>query len=129
MSATADLDALPIVDFSALGTSEAADRALARELDGIFRSIGFCYFRNIGVAQSLVDGLFRESARFHALPEATKRALAMNATHRGYMAPNSSVNAEMSMQPSAPNDIDSPPNTTTHSCRTHNSSHRFALRG
>ena len=91
MSATADLDTLPIVDFSGLGTSEAADRALARELDGIFRSIGFCYFRNIGVPQGLVDGLFRESARFHSLPEATKRALAMNATHRGYMAPNSSV--------------------------------------
>jgi isopenicillin N synthase-like dioxygenase len=91
MSAAVELEALPIVDFSALGASEAADRALARELDSIFSGIGFCYFRNIGVSQPLVDGLFRESARFHALPEATKRAMAMNATHRGYMAPNTSV--------------------------------------
>ena len=91
MSNTVEHDALPIVDFSALGTNEAADSALAGELDAIFRGIGFCYFRNIGVPQSLVDGLFRESAGFHAQPEAAKRALAMNATHRGYMAPNSSV--------------------------------------
>ena len=91
MNAKLERETLPIVDFSALGSSEAADRALARELDGIFRGIGFCYFRNIGVGQDLVDGLFRESARFHAQPEAAKRRLAMNATHRGYMAPNSSV--------------------------------------
>jgi len=84
-------DTLPIVDFSALGASEAADLALARELDGILRTIGFCYFRNIEVSQELVDGLFRESARFHSLPEGEKRRLAMNAAHRGYMAPNSSV--------------------------------------
>ena len=91
MSTTVELDALPIVDFSELGRSEADDLALARELDGIFRGIGFCYFRHIGVVPGLVEGLFRESARFHAQPEADKRALAMNATHRGYMAPNSSV--------------------------------------
>lgn len=91
MSATATLDALPIVDFAGLGTSDAADRALARALDTIFSGIGFCYFRNIGVAPALVDGLFAASSRFHAQPEAAKRALAMNATHRGYMAPNSSL--------------------------------------
>jgi len=91
MTTTADLDTLPIVDFAALGTSDAADRALARDLDSIFSGIGFCYFRNIGVPQPLVDALFAASARFHAQPEPAKRALAMNATHRGYMAPNSSV--------------------------------------
>ena len=91
MSAVVDRDSLPIVDCGALGTSAAADRALAGELDGIFRTIGFCYFRNIGVGQDLVDGLFAASARFHGLPEAEKRALAMNAAHRGYMAPNTSV--------------------------------------
>ena len=91
MSATVEADSLPIVDFATLGTSHAADQALARQLDEIFSGIGFCYFRNIGVSQPLVDGLFAASARFHAQPEAAKRALAMNATHRGYMAPNSSV--------------------------------------
>src|SRR6476620_11381849 len=41
MSAAVELDALPIVDFSTLGASDAADRALARELDAIFSGIGF----------------------------------------------------------------------------------------
>ncbi len=85
------MDSLPIVDFSGLGSSLAADQALTGELDAIFRGMGFCYFRNIGVSQELVDGLFAASARFHTQSEAAKRALAMNATHRGYMAPNTSV--------------------------------------
>ncbi len=85
-----EADRLPIVDCAAIGT-EAGDRALAAELDTIFRSVGFCYFRNIGIAPELVDGLFAASRQFHAQPDAAKRALAMNATHRGYMAPNSSV--------------------------------------
>jgi isopenicillin N synthase-like dioxygenase len=85
------MQSLPIIDCAALGTSPAADQALARELDAIYSSIGFCYFRNTGVSQDLVDGLFAASRDFHSQPEAAKRGLAMNATHRGYMAPNTSV--------------------------------------
>ena len=84
------LDGLPIIDCAAIG-SAAGDHDLAQRLDAIFRTVGFCYFRNIGIAPEQVDGLFAASRQFHALPEAAKRALAMNATHRGYMAPNSSV--------------------------------------
>ena len=84
-------DALPIVDFAHLAASEAADRALAAELDTIFSTTGFCYFRNIGIPQAQVDALFAASANFHAQPESAKTALAMNATHRGYMAPNTSL--------------------------------------
>lgn len=82
---------LPIVDCAALGQSDAADLRLGQEIDVIFRDNGFCYFRNIGIGQDLVDGLFAASRQFHAQDEASKRALAMNDTHRGYMAPNSSV--------------------------------------
>ena len=82
---------LPIVDCLSLGRSDAADLRLGQEIDVIFRDNGFCYFRNTGIGQDLVDGLFAASRRFHAQDEASKRALAMNATHRGYMAPNSSV--------------------------------------
>ena len=81
-------DTLPIIDMGDLAAREAE---IARELDKVFSGIGFCYFRNIGVEQALVDGLFAASRAFHAQSEAAKRALAMNATHRGYMAPNSSV--------------------------------------
>jgi len=91
MSTTLETRELPIIDMSRLNDGAGGEAAIARELDAIFSTIGFCYFRNIGVDQSLVDGLFAASRRFHAQPEAAKRALAMNATHRGYMAPNSSV--------------------------------------
>jgi isopenicillin N synthase-like dioxygenase len=84
-------EALPVIDMAPLGTGEAADAALAAQLDAAFRTVGFCYFRNIGVAAPLRDGLFAASRQFHALPEAEKRRLAINAFHRGYMAPNTSL--------------------------------------
>lgn len=91
MSETVEADTLPVIDFGDLGRSPAADLALARQLDATFSALGFCYFRNIGVDAGLVDGLLAASRRFHELPDSSKRALMMNATHRGYMAPNTSV--------------------------------------
>jgi isopenicillin N synthase-like dioxygenase len=90
MSAAAETRELPIIDFSRLGDG-GGEAAIARELDETFSRIGFCYFRNIGVPDPLVRALFDASRRFHALPDAVKRALAMNSFHRGYMAPNTSV--------------------------------------
>ncbi len=81
-------DTLPIIDMAGLAAREAE---VAAALDHAFSTIGFCYFRDIGVDPALVDGLFAASRAFHAQPEAAKRALAMNATHRGYMAPNTSL--------------------------------------
>ncbi len=82
---TADT-ALPIIRFAG-----ADDESLARQLDAAFSQIGFCYFSEIGVDQSLVDGVFAASKRFHAQPRAAKDAIAMNRFHRGYMAPKTSV--------------------------------------
>jgi isopenicillin N synthase-like dioxygenase len=81
---------LPIIDMGALG-DPAGERDIARRLDEAFSRIGFCYFSNIGVAPELVAGVFEQSRRFHALNDAQKRALAMNDTHRGYMAPKTSL--------------------------------------
>ena len=88
MRTTLETRELPIIDMAGLAADPAA---IARQLDDVFRHLGFCYFRNIGIDPATVAGLFEASRRFHAQPEAAKRALAMNATHRGYMAPNSSV--------------------------------------
>lgn len=79
-------DTLPIIRFAG-----ADDESLARQLDGAFSNIGFCYFSEIGVDASLVDGVFAASKRFHAQPRAAKDAIAMNSFHRGYMAPKTSV--------------------------------------
>lgn len=82
---------LPIIDLSRLADGEAGEQAVAAELDAIFSTVGFCYFRNIGISPALTEGLFAASRAFHAQSESAKRALAMNASHRGYMAPNSSL--------------------------------------
>jgi isopenicillin N synthase-like dioxygenase len=84
------LPGLPVIDLAGLLDS-AADAAIARALDDAFRSVGFCYFTNTGIDPAVVDSVFAASRRFHALPPETKRAIAMNAFHRGYMAPNTSL--------------------------------------
>jgi isopenicillin N synthase-like dioxygenase len=81
---------LPVIDMSGLGDA-AHDATIARQLDDAFSRIGFCYFTNIGVDSSLVDGVFAQSARFHMQSDAAKRAIAMNDFHRGYMAPKTSL--------------------------------------
>ena len=77
---------LPVISIA--GVSETV---LARQFDQAFRETGFCYIRDIGVPQALVDDVFDASRRFHALPRAAKDAIAMNRYHRGYMAPKTSV--------------------------------------
>jgi isopenicillin N synthase-like dioxygenase len=79
---------LPIVDFCGRAGDPAVEAAIARQLDAAFSCAGFCYVRNIGVSATMTNAVFAASRRFHALPDSEKRALAMNAAHRGYMAPN-----------------------------------------
>ena len=84
-------DSLPIIDLGGFRLDEAAADRTARALDQAFSDIGFCYIANTGVDQSLIDGVFEASRRFHAQGQAAKDALAINDFHRGYMAPNTSV--------------------------------------
>ncbi len=94
---------LPVISFAG-----AADTDLARQFDQAFRQTGFCYIRDTGVDQALVDGAFDASRRFHALPRAAKDAIAMNPWHRGYMAPKTSVIETSSVaRVTKPNDSES----------------------
>ena len=81
---------LPVIDLGSLH-DPALDATIADALNDAFRTIGFCYFINTGIDPTLVDEAFAASRRFHALPPDAKRAIAMNAFHRGYMAPNTSL--------------------------------------
>ncbi|HET6198481.1 MAG TPA: 2OG-Fe(II) oxygenase family protein, partial [Acetobacteraceae bacterium] len=77
-------------------------------LDQAFTDIGFCYFRGIGVGDSLVRDVFEASKRFHAMPRARKDAIAMNRFHRGYMAPKTSIIQTSSVaKVTKPNDSES----------------------
>lgn len=84
------LPGLPVIDLAGLA-EPAADATIARALDDAFRTVGFCYFINTGIDPLLVEAVFSASRRFHALPPEAKREIAMNAFHRGYMAPNTSM--------------------------------------
>ena len=84
------LSALPVIDMGGLG-DPAQDAVIARQLDDAFSRIGFCYFTNIGVSQSLVDDVFAQSRRFHTQADAAKRTVTMNDFHRGYMPPKTSL--------------------------------------
>jgi isopenicillin N synthase-like dioxygenase len=87
---------LPIIDLGGLG-DPAQEQVIARALDEAFSRIGFCYFVNTGVSQALVDEVFAQSQRFHALPDAAKLTINMNAFHRGYMPPKTSLIATSSV--------------------------------
>src|SRR3954465_13117062 len=82
---------LPIIDFAGGLTDRARDPNLARAVDEAFRGVGFFYFVNPGVPQTLMDRIFAASKSFHALSAERKAAVKMNGFHRGYMAPNTSL--------------------------------------
>lgn len=81
---------LPVIDLAGLNDA-AADARIAGVLDDAFRTLGFCYFINTGIDPLVLDAVFAASRRFHGLPPEAKRAITMNAYHRGYMAPNTSL--------------------------------------
>ena len=85
-----ELSALPIIDMAGLG-DQAGEQHIAAQLDEAFSRIGFCYFTNIGVSQTMVDEVFRQSQRFHTQPDAAKLDIKMNDFHRGYMPPKTST--------------------------------------
>lgn len=93
---TEDVTSLPIVNLSGLGTREG-DAEIARTLDHAFSTLGFAYFSDTPITPAQRAEIFEASRRFHALPEAAKRTVAMNEFHRGYMAPNTSIIATSSV--------------------------------
>jgi isopenicillin N synthase-like dioxygenase len=105
---TTMLSGLPVIDLGGLPADEAAENAAGRLLDKAFREVGFCYFSNTGIDPALVAAMFDASRRFHAQPMAAKRTLKMNAFHRGYMEPKSSLIETSSVaRVTQPNDSES----------------------
>ena len=85
---------IPVVDYGPYfaGTPGALER-IAADVKYASENIGFFYALNHGIPQTTIDAAFAASQRFHALPDAEKRALSLNENNIGYLAPNTSVQA------------------------------------
>jgi isopenicillin N synthase-like dioxygenase len=75
---------IPTIDLADLETPDGCAR-VGRDLDRAYGALGFAYVVNHGVPQASIDAVFEASARFHALPDAAKAAIAVNRFHRGYL--------------------------------------------
>ena len=67
---------IPILDISPYLDARPGARELAAgQLRDISRTIGFFYLKGHGIAQELIDRVFEQARRFHALPIETKRQI------------------------------------------------------
>src|SRR3954463_11469726 len=76
----------PVIDLGpALRNEPGAARRTAEELREASEGLGFYFVDGHGVSQSLVDRMFRESERFHALPLERKLGVRMTDKVVGYL--------------------------------------------
>ena len=67
------VEEIPILDMAPCFSGEnGGHEAVARRLGEISETVGFFYLKNHGVPQELVDRIFAETRRFHALPAEEK---------------------------------------------------------
>ncbi len=92
-------DEIPVIDISPLleGTAAGA-RHIAAQIDAAYSQVGFSYITGHAIAPELVDGIFKASADFHALPRAEKMRLEVNAFHRGFIPINTSTAVTSSIE-------------------------------
>lgn len=84
--------AIPTIDLSpALQGSASGTLHVARQLDEVYRDVGFGFVIGHGIAPALITDLFEASRRFHGLDPAEKLAIAVNDAHRGFIKMASST--------------------------------------
>jgi isopenicillin N synthase-like dioxygenase len=91
-----EFTAIPVLDLSPLINGEDTAE-LAKSFAEAYGNTGFAYVINHGIDTSLREAIFEASRQFHALPDADKQAIALDARHRGYIAINTStdVNSDL----------------------------------
>jgi isopenicillin N synthase-like dioxygenase len=102
---------IPTIDFASyLAGEPGANERVARQLREVSENIGFFYLTGHGIPQALLDRLFNEARRFHALPEEVKAAIPLvnNGVYRsGYLpsgrprAANSNANILSGTKPNS----------------------------
>lgn len=79
---------VPVIDIGAWGTSAAADREIAAQVDAACRSIGFLAIRGHQLDPRVIEAMLAAADGFFALPEGEKRAYTPPSSdiNRGYAA-------------------------------------------
>lgn len=86
------MDEIPVIDISGvLAGNKAALAASAAELRHAYEDVGFWFLKGHRVPQAMVDKVFAEVARFHALPLEEKLTLAINEHNIGYLPMKAAV--------------------------------------
>jgi isopenicillin N synthase-like dioxygenase len=82
----ASTETIPVVDLGPYlaGAPDAVDRA-AEELHFALTEIGFYFIVNHGVPAGQIDAVFRQAARFHALPLDEKLEVKLDKHNVGYL--------------------------------------------
>jgi isopenicillin N synthase-like dioxygenase len=91
-----DFDSIPMIDIAALINGDKAARAeVACMIGEVCCNVGFFYVTNHGVAQSLIDAVWREADAFFSLPQEEKLKYDIHniKRHRGFV-PIGGLNAD-----------------------------------
>ncbi len=77
---------IPILDLGPyLQAEPGALKSLAAELQHAEENVGFYFVKNHGVPQDLIDGVFDQTAAFHARPLEEKLKVKVNDSNQGYL--------------------------------------------
>lgn len=86
---------IPVLDLTGLDT--ALPEPLIADFRMAYGETGFAYVINHGIASGLIASVFDASRRFHALPLSKKHAIALDGNHRGYIAIDTSTDANSTL--------------------------------
>lgn len=92
---------IPTIDLQSLSDNNLDGFVeVAKQLKSDFAQFGFAYLVNHGIEKKLIETIFDENKRFHALPLEEKLKIKINDSYRGYM-PNKSSQAKVSTEGAA----------------------------
>jgi hypothetical protein len=97
---------IPVIDISGvLSGNEDARAACARQLRHAYEDVGFWFLTGHRIPQALIDTMFAEAVRFHALPMEEKLRIRINEHNIGYLAMKAATTRYNSVaaEPNAPN--------------------------
>ena len=80
----ASKDEIPILDAQSIVSNNDIS-LLAKSVREACKSMGFCYVKNHGISQTIIDDAFEASKKFFSEPIERKMLVLKDKFHRGYL--------------------------------------------